>query len=92
MPGNACEVVQNVLRLKEDRARRLAALDSAVELGIDDIQKGRIHAAEDLFAELRARYQEFPRRAPPDSITASGARQSRSSAPAETWIAALRSQ
>jgi antitoxin ParD1/3/4 len=56
--GNASEVLRDALRLMEDRERRLASLDAALERGMDDIAAGRVHAAEDVFSELKARYAE----------------------------------
>jgi hypothetical protein len=40
----------------EGPERKLASLDSAIELGIADIEAGRVPAAEDVFAEAKARY------------------------------------
>jgi len=40
--GNASEVVR-ALRLMEERERRLAALDRGVQLGLADIEAGRVH-------------------------------------------------
>jgi antitoxin ParD1/3/4 len=54
--GNASEVLRDALRLMEDRERRLASLDAALDRGMDDIAAGRVHAAEDVFSELKARY------------------------------------
>jgi len=54
--GNASEVLRDALRLMEERERRLAALDLAIERGVADIEAGRVHAAEDVFDELKARY------------------------------------
>ena len=59
--NNASEVVRAGLRLLETeeelRKRRLAELDAAIAVGLADIEAGRVHPAEEVFAELRARYQ-----------------------------------
>jgi antitoxin ParD1/3/4 len=54
--NNASEVLRDALRLMEDRERRLAALDAAIAAGLEDVQAGRVHAAEDVFNRLEARY------------------------------------
>jgi len=41
--GNASEVVRDALRLMEERDRRLAALDRGVQLGLADLEAGRVH-------------------------------------------------
>lgn len=60
--NNASEVLRDALRLMEDRERRLAALDAAVERGIADIEAGRVHEAGDVFAELKAEISALPDR------------------------------
>lgn len=54
------EVMRAALRAldrdEEEEARKLAALDAAIERGIVDAAAGRVHPAEDVFAELRANY------------------------------------
>jgi antitoxin ParD1/3/4 len=54
--GNASEVLRDALRLMEERERRLASLDASIERGMADINAGRVHDAEDVFKELKARY------------------------------------
>jgi antitoxin ParD1/3/4 len=54
--GNASEVLRDALRLMEERERRLSSLDAAIERGMADVNAGRVHAAEDVFKELKARY------------------------------------
>ncbi len=54
--NNASEVLREALRLMEWREQRRAALDTALDRGIADIEAGRVHDAEDVFAELKARY------------------------------------
>jgi antitoxin ParD1/3/4 len=59
--NNASEVVRAGLRLLENeeelRARRLAELDAALARGLADAEAGRVVPAEQVFAELRARYR-----------------------------------
>jgi antitoxin ParD1/3/4 len=54
--NNASEVLRDALRLMEERERRLAALDAAIERGMADIKAGRVHDADDVFDALEARY------------------------------------
>jgi antitoxin ParD1/3/4 len=44
-------------RKRQDQETRLAALDASIMRGIADADAGRTHAADDVFSELRARYQ-----------------------------------
>jgi antitoxin ParD1/3/4 len=53
--GNASEVLRGALRLMEERERRLAALDAALERGIADVEAGRVYDADEVFDELEAR-------------------------------------
>lgn len=59
--NNASEVVRAGLRLLENeeevRAHRLVELDAALARGIADAEAGRVVPAEQMFADLRARYQ-----------------------------------
>ena len=59
--NNASEVVRAGLRLLETdeqlRTRKLAELDAAIARGIADADTGRVHPAEQVFADLRARYR-----------------------------------
>jgi antitoxin ParD1/3/4 len=54
--NNASEVLRDALRMMEDRERRLAALDAAIERGIADATLGRTVPAEQVFDDLEARY------------------------------------
>jgi antitoxin ParD1/3/4 len=54
--NDASEVVRDALRLLEQRERRLAAVDAAIERGLADIEAGRVHDADAVFDELEARY------------------------------------
>ena len=55
------EVIRAALRAlthaEEEHERKLVVVDAAIERGIADADAGRVHAAEDVFAELRTRYQ-----------------------------------
>jgi antitoxin ParD1/3/4 len=57
--NNASEVLRDALRLMEERERKLASLDAAIERGIADIDAGRVHPAEEVFADLKARYSRM---------------------------------
>lgn len=50
------EVIREGIRLVDEREKRLALLDAALERGLADADAGRVHPAEDVFDELRARY------------------------------------
>jgi antitoxin ParD1/3/4 len=50
--NNASEVLRDALRLMEDRERRLASLDDAIERGVADIEAGRVHELDDVFDAL----------------------------------------
>ncbi len=52
--NNASEVVRDALRLMEERERRLASLDRAITEGMADGRAGRVHDADEVFAELEA--------------------------------------
>ncbi len=45
-------------RADEERARRLAELDSSIARGIADADAGRVHPADRVFDELRQRIQQ----------------------------------
>lgn len=53
------EVLREGVRLVEEREKRLAALDAALARGLADAETGRLHAADDVFAELKARYAKM---------------------------------
>jgi antitoxin ParD1/3/4 len=53
---DASEVVRDALGLMEERQRRLAAFDAAIERGTADIEAGRVRDADAVFDELEARY------------------------------------
>ena len=60
--NNASEVLRDALRLMEDRERRLASLDAAIERGIADIEAGRVHDLDEVCDELDAELAALPDR------------------------------
>ena len=54
--GSKSEVLREGVRLVEEREKRLALLDAALERGLTDIDAGRTHALEDVTDELIQRY------------------------------------
>eukprot|EP01037_Dinobryon_pediforme_P017088 gene17088-17278_t len=50
------EVLREGVRLIDEREKRLAVLDAALARGLADAEAGRVHAAEDVFADLKDRY------------------------------------
>ena len=58
--NNASEVLRDALRLMEERERRLAALDRAIERGMADIEAGRIHDLDETCDELDAELAVLP--------------------------------
>lgn len=53
------EVLREGLRLVQERETRFAALDAALARGLADAEAGRARPAEQVFDELRARYQNM---------------------------------
>lgn len=51
------EVLREGVRLVQEREARLAELQKMLQQGIDEIDAGLVIPAEEVFAELRARYQ-----------------------------------
>lgn len=51
------EVLREGVRLIQEREARLAALDIAIALGLEDADAGRLTLADDVFARLEARYR-----------------------------------
>jgi antitoxin ParD1/3/4 len=51
------EVIREGIRLVEEREKKLAALDAALARGVADVESGRVHPADEVFDELRARYK-----------------------------------
>jgi antitoxin ParD1/3/4 len=54
--NNASEVLRDALRLMEDRERKQAALDLAIERGMADIDAGRVTDADTVFDRLEQKY------------------------------------
>ena len=54
--NNASEVLRDALRMMEERERRLAALDIAIERGMAEISAGRVTDADTVFDRLEAKY------------------------------------
>ena len=50
------EVLREGVRLVEEREAALADFYAAIDEGLEDIKAGRLHPAEEVFAELRAKY------------------------------------
>lgn len=50
--GSKSEVLREGVRLVEEREKRLALLDAALERGLADLDSGRTHALEDVVEEL----------------------------------------
>lgn len=54
--GSKSEVLREGVRLVEEREKRLASLDAALERGLADVDAGRTHGLEDVLDELTRRY------------------------------------
>jgi antitoxin ParD1/3/4 len=54
--GSNSEVLREGVRLVEEREKRLALLDAALERGQADVAAGRTHDLEDVLDELMRRY------------------------------------
>jgi antitoxin ParD1/3/4 len=55
------EVLREGIRLIQEREARLAVLDQALTKGIADIEAGRTKPAEEVFAQLEAKYHAMGR-------------------------------
>ena len=51
------EVLREGVRLVQEREAALAELYAAIDQGLADVKAGRTRPAEEVFAELRAKYQ-----------------------------------
>ncbi|MGH8111562.1 MAG: type II toxin-antitoxin system ParD family antitoxin [Rhodanobacteraceae bacterium] len=51
------EVLREGVRLIQDRETKLAALDTAIARGLEDVEAGRTKPAKEVFARLRAKYR-----------------------------------
>lgn len=54
--GSKSEVLREGVRLVEEREKRLALLDAALERGHADVDAGRTHDLEEVLDELTRRY------------------------------------
>jgi antitoxin ParD1/3/4 len=54
--GSKSEVLREGVRLVEEREKRLALLDAALERGLADVDAGRTYELEDVLDELMRRY------------------------------------
>jgi antitoxin ParD1/3/4 len=54
--GSKSEVLREGVRLIEEREKRLALLDAALERGVADIDAGRTYALDNVADELARRY------------------------------------
>ena len=50
------EVLREGVRLLQEREQRLAALDASIARGLADADAGRLIPAEEVFAQLKAKY------------------------------------
>ena len=53
------EVLREGVRLVQEREAALSRLDAALDEGLADLESGRARPAEEVFAELRAKYQDM---------------------------------
>jgi antitoxin ParD1/3/4 len=53
------EVLREGLRLLQEREKRLAALDLALDRGLADARAGKVKPAEQVFARLEAKYRKM---------------------------------
>jgi antitoxin ParD1/3/4 len=56
--GSKSEVLREGVRLVEEREKRLALLDAALERGVADIEAGRALGVEDVLDQLTLRYAD----------------------------------
>lgn len=55
------EVLREGVRLIEEREKRLALLDAALDQGVEDKMRGKLRNAEEVFALARTRYSKILR-------------------------------
>lgn len=58
--GSRSEVLREGVRLVHDREEWLRLVTAKVEAGRADVAAGRVHDAEEVFAELTERYRNWP--------------------------------
>ena len=51
------EVLREGIRLVQDREAQLAALEAAIDKGIDDLEAGRLLTEDEVFPDLEVRYR-----------------------------------
>jgi antitoxin ParD1/3/4 len=54
--GSRSEVLREGVRLVEDREARLAKVNESINAGLADAKAGKVRPAEQVFADLKARY------------------------------------
>lgn len=54
--ASRADVLSEGILLVQKRAAAMARFEAEIQLGLDDIDAGRVHPAEEVFAELRAKY------------------------------------
>lgn len=52
------EVIREGVRLVEEREKRLAELDAALDKGLADIEAGRIYTGEEVLADVKRRIRQ----------------------------------
>jgi antitoxin ParD1/3/4 len=52
------EVLREGIRLVEEREKQLAKLNAALARGMADARAGRVHTADEVFRDLRARIRQ----------------------------------
>ncbi|MGK9234047.1 type II toxin-antitoxin system ParD family antitoxin [Inquilinus limosus] len=57
--GSKSEVLREGVRLVEEREKRLALLDTAIERGLADIEAGRTKPADEVFERLERKYRSM---------------------------------
>jgi antitoxin ParD1/3/4 len=53
------EVLREGVRLVQEREAYLMRMDEGIARGLEDAEAGRVRPAEEVFAELRAKYQKL---------------------------------
>ena len=56
------EVLREGVRLVQEREARFRELDAKLQAGQDDIDAGRVHPADEVFAELREHIERIARK------------------------------
>ena len=61
------EVLREGVRLVQEREKRLAALDAAIERSVADSTAGRVKPAKEVFDRLEAKYRALAAKSKPKS-------------------------